>query len=328
VIRNQWYVVLESREVTKGHVCAVRRMGRELVLWRDHDGTVHCLADHCVHRGAALKYGRIRGDCIECPFHGLQYAGDGHVTVIPANGKASPVPENFQGEAFTVREAHGYIYLWWGESCLQYPELPFIPGLDDTRLIYGTWRDPWHAFYTRAIENQLDAVHLPFVHYNTIGAGHRTVVNGPVGRIEGDVLRVWVNNEQDHGQMPRRPDEMAVPDRPANLTFVFPNLWQNYLGERVRITAAFVCVDDEHSVLYLRFYRSFGRLPGIRQFFDWVTGLADIRIAHQDRRIVQTQRPFISELRGGEQLIRGDSPIVLYRRRRAELQHKAQMPVS
>ena len=225
-----------------------------------------------------------------------------------------------------MREAHGYIYLWWGEPREEYPELPFIPGLDDTRLIYGTWRDPWNAFYTRAIENQLDVVHLPFVHYNTIGAGNRTVVNGPVAEMDGNILRVWVDNEKDGGQTPRRPDEMTVPNRESQLTFVFPNLWQNNLGPNARITAAFVCVDEEHSILYLRFYRSFGRFPVVRQLVDLLTGLSDITIAHQDRRVVETQRPFVSGLNGGEKLIQGDLPIVLYRRRREQLQKEAEAP--
>lgn len=186
------------------------------------------------------------------------------------------------------------------------------------------WRAPWNAFYARAIENQLDVVHLPFVHYNTIGAGNKTIVNGPVAELDGNVLRVWVDNEKDHGQKPLRPNEISVPQRQAQLTFVFPNLWQNNLGPNTRITAAFVCVDEEHTILYLRFYRSFGRLPGVRQLVDFLTGLADITIAHQDRRVVQTQRPFVSSLNGGEKLIEGDLPIVLYRRRRAQLQQEAE----
>jgi len=62
----------------------------------------------------------------------------------------------------------------------------------------------------------------------------------------------------------------------------------------------------------------------VRQLAHLLTGLADITIAHQDRRVVQTQRPFVSSLNGGEKLIQGDLPIILYRRRRAQLQKEAQ----
>ena len=55
---------------------------------------------------------------------------------------------------------------------------------------------------------------------------------------------------------------------------------------------------------------------------------ANITIAHQDRRVVQTQRPFVSSLNGGENLIEGDLPIVLYRRRREQLQKESQLPTA
>ena len=54
MIRNQWYVVLESQEV-KHKPIGVTRMGEKLVFWRDAQGQVHCLRDRCAHRGAALS---------------------------------------------------------------------------------------------------------------------------------------------------------------------------------------------------------------------------------------------------------------------------------
>jgi hypothetical protein len=44
----------------------------------------------------------------------------------------------------------------------------------------------------------------------------------------------------------------------------------------------------------------------------------NLRIAHQDRRVVVTQRPKASGLTIGERLVQGDRPIVVYRRRRHE----------
>jgi hypothetical protein len=42
-------------------------------------------------------------------------------------------------------------------------------------------------------------------------------------------------------------------------------------------------------------------------------------VAHQDRRVVETQVPKPSALQMGEQLVQGDRPVVEYRRRRHEL---------
>jgi len=42
-------------------------------------------------------------------------------------------------------------------------------------------------------------------------------------------------------------------------------------------------------------------------------------IERQDKRVVVTQRPKRSDLRGGEKLIQGDGPIIEYRRKRQAL---------
>ena len=34
MIRNQWYAVLESKEVPKGKLIGVTRLGEKLVFWR------------------------------------------------------------------------------------------------------------------------------------------------------------------------------------------------------------------------------------------------------------------------------------------------------
>ena len=38
MIRNQWYVILRSKELKKGKTLGVLRMGERMVLWRDSRG--------------------------------------------------------------------------------------------------------------------------------------------------------------------------------------------------------------------------------------------------------------------------------------------------
>ena len=73
MIPNQWYVILESNEVKPGKPIGSTRFGEPIVAWRDAHGTVSVMRDLCPHRGVALSAGDIRGDCIECPFHGFQF---------------------------------------------------------------------------------------------------------------------------------------------------------------------------------------------------------------------------------------------------------------
>jgi phenylpropionate dioxygenase-like ring-hydroxylating dioxygenase large terminal subunit len=104
-----------------------------------------------------------------------------------------------------------------------------------------------------------------------------------------------------------------------HLEFIFPNLWQNHISDDTRVVAAFVPVDEMHTLLYLRFYQSFFRVPIVRHLLNRLAMPFNRFIAHQDRRVVETQLPRASRLAMGEKLIQGDRPIVEYRRRRREL---------
>ncbi|MBN1264641.1 MAG: aromatic ring-hydroxylating dioxygenase subunit alpha [Anaerolineales bacterium] len=319
MIRNQWYVVLEGKEVKRGAPVGVTRMGEKLVFWRAKDGNVVCQRDKCVHRGVALSEGKVINGEIECPFHGFRYDATGRCTRIPANSVNTEVPERFHVFTYPTREANGFIYIWWGEAREGLPPVPFFSDLGGN-FSYGRISDPWNAHYSRVIENQLDVVHLPFIHHNTIGRGCRTVVDGPVVKwVDENRLRVFVFNRIDEGIPPRKTTDLEVGDREFWLEFVFPNLWQNHISEEVRVVAAFSPIDEENSVLYLRFYQKFIRIPLVRDALNGLSMWFNLVVARQDRRVVITQEPKPSELRSGEQLIPGDSPIVAYRRRREEL---------
>ncbi len=329
MIPNQWYVILESNEVKGNKPIGVTRLGEKLVAWRDSRGQVTVMRDLCPHRGVALSVGDIRGDCIECPFHGFQFDTTGRGTLIPANGRGAPVPKAFQVVTYPTREAHGFIYVWYGEPrpADVYSALPWFDSIDDT-FTFKTLRDHWATHYSRAIENQLDVVHLPFIHRTTIGRGNRTIVNGPITRWENcpgesDLLNLWVYNVLDTGQPPLKADELPAPDRRPFLQFRYPNVWHNWIADDLRVVVAFVPIDDANTLMYLRYYQRVVKTPIIRDVFNWVGTAANLIIERQDKRVVITQEPKRASLRMGEKLIQGDSPIIEYRRRREELIERA-----
>ena len=132
------------------------------------------MLDRCAHRGVALSAGKLMPDChtVQCPFHGFEYDASGACTYIPANGRNAHVPDVIKVETYPTYEAHGWIWIWWGENHGELPEVPYFDSIPAT-YPYATFQDHWKTHYSRAIENQLDAIHLPFVHYNTIGRGDR-----------------------------------------------------------------------------------------------------------------------------------------------------------
>jgi hypothetical protein len=82
-------------------------------------------------------------------------------------------------------------------------------------------------------------------------------------------------------------------------------------------------VDGEHTLFYLRTYQRFLTVPILGTAVAQLSMIANLYVAHQDRRVVVTQQPKPSALVMGEKLIQGDHPIVAYRRRRQELLEQA-----
>jgi phenylpropionate dioxygenase-like ring-hydroxylating dioxygenase large terminal subunit len=324
MIRNQWYVLLESDEV-KDKPVGVTRLGEKMVFWRDRAGKVHCAVDKCPHRGIQLSLGAVVDDHLQCPFHGFEYDASGQCMLVPANGRGGVIPATLHLHSYPTHEVHGYIWVWWGENPPAGLEAPaFFDNIDDS-FYHASAHDPWDAHYSRVIENQLDVVHLPFIHRKTIGRGGRTLVDGPLIEWRGDkMLYTYVFNRADDGTPPRKPSELSAKTATSvHLEFIMPNLWQNYISPDVRILAAFVPVDESHTLLYLRFYQRFVTMPVLGKLVAKLAMPSNIYIAHEDRRVVVTHQPQPSGLKIGEALIQGDLPIIEYRRKRDELQRLA-----
>ena len=203
MIPNQWYAILESNEIKKGKIIGVTRMGEKMVAWRNGKNELSVMTDKCPHRGAALSLGKLNQDCLQCPFHGFEYDTKGVCTLVPANGKSAEPPKALHVTSYPVREEHGFVYIWWGKTQDQYPPVPWFESIPES-MVYATLKDHWANHYSRAIENQLDVVHLPFIHHNTIGRGNRTLVNGPIALQEkhwpGDnLINLWVLQRTGRG---------------------------------------------------------------------------------------------------------------------------------
>ncbi|WP_298010077.1 MULTISPECIES: aromatic ring-hydroxylating dioxygenase subunit alpha [Anaerolinea] len=324
MIPNQWYVVLESREVRKGQPVGVIRMGEKMVFWRRKDGKVVCMSDRCPHLGASLSGGKVADDHLACPFHAFEFDSTGACRYIPALGRNGVPPKAMRVKSYPTYEAHGFIWIYWGEPQGSLTPPKFFD-IDET-FSYAGYRQMWNVHYSRMVENQLDVMHLPHVHTDTIGRGKRVVVDGPLVKVEDGVLKVWVFNRKDDGNPPRRADDLVMPDRPPFLEFIFPNLWQNRISPDFRIVVAFVPVDEEHGMFYLRQYQRFVRVPVLREIVNWFGVLASHHIAEQDRRVVNTQLPKKSSLRGEDKPIQCDNAVLTYRRVREELIEKARNP--
>ncbi|HAF07096.1 MAG: Rieske (2Fe-2S) domain protein [candidate division TA06 bacterium 32_111] len=304
-----WFAILSSSQL-KNKPVGLKRLGKDIVLWRDAQKKVNCLEDICVHRKARLSKGKVVNGSLQCPFHGFEYNGDGKVTLIPAYGKNYKVEDRFKVKNYYVFEKFDFIWIWLGEEKPE-GEPKFFDDINDS-FSFSDYGELWTVPFTRSVENQLDVMHLPFVHHNTIGKGGKTVVNGPVVKwIDQDKFFFYVFNEKEKGVIAKKPEELKIEDSSIYLEFIFPNVWQNHISENVRVVAFFAPVDKESSIVYIRFYM---KLSGMKFFDSFVSkvGMVFNRIVlHQDKRVVETEKHNIFD----DLLVQGDLPIMEFRKR-------------
>ena len=317
LISNCWYPVLDSNEVSKRRPLGVQRLGESLVVWRDTDGRAVVMKDQCPHRSSQLSLGNIVNGHIQCPFHGFEFDGGGVCRLIPANGRNAKIPRVFQCQVYPSREAHGFVWVWQGQSLEEYPPLPWFTNLEGME--YSATRKAWDADITRAIEGLLDVSHLPFIHARTIGRGNQTLVNGPYTTLENDVLRVWISNQPDEGLPAAKPSSLPPPEGPPSIEFRFPNLWQLILGERSRIVNVLVPVSDGKCVIYIRTYLKLGLPTSLTRMLAWASNLFNRYVLSEDYAVIRSQRPKVSGLEIGERFVPADRPIALYLQHRRKL---------
>jgi phenylpropionate dioxygenase-like ring-hydroxylating dioxygenase large terminal subunit len=164
---NAWYVAAWDHEVTPKEPLARTVAGRPLALWRTIDGRVSALADACWHRLAPLSKGKILGDELQCPYHGLRYNRAGRCTSMPAQKTVNPsatVP------SFPVVERHRFLWVWMGDPDLADPDL--VP--DMHQMDSPEWAGDGETIragcnYQLVLDNLMDLTHEEFVHSSSIG---------------------------------------------------------------------------------------------------------------------------------------------------------------
>jgi phenylpropionate dioxygenase-like ring-hydroxylating dioxygenase large terminal subunit len=168
---NGWFCVALSDDLPLGGVMPLHYFGKDLVLFRTEDGKPHLLDAHCPHLGAHLGYGgKVRGDAIQCPFHGWLFNGNGHCMNIPY---ASHVPPKTQIPSWPIQEVNGLIMVYHhaqgSPPTWEIPELPEYLSEEWTPL-RQVCRWKIYSHVQEILENGLDIAHLPFLHSSAIRA--------------------------------------------------------------------------------------------------------------------------------------------------------------
>jgi vanillate O-demethylase monooxygenase subunit len=210
-VRNAWYVAAWDHELSRS---MLRRIILEepVVLFRTTEGKPVALEDRCCHRQAPLSMGKLAGDIVTCPYHGLQYDTTGRCIKVPSQDM---VPKGARVKSYPVVEKNHWIWIWTGDPAKADPALiEDFHWMDDPAWRFGGSYLRVEGNYLLVVENLLDTTHLPFLHPNTLGTDSFARSEFEVKR-EGDRITVSRYLMDDlpapfHKQMGGFPDGMKV----------------------------------------------------------------------------------------------------------------------
>ncbi|KAK3273303.1 hypothetical protein CYMTET_18450 [Cymbomonas tetramitiformis] len=107
---NGWYSLIESHTVKRGCVVEVRAVGKVFAIFRGESGKLNVIDAYCPHLGANLAIGgKVKGECLSCPFHDWCIDGTGHVSHVPYSDNP---PKLSNIKQYTYKEYYGMVVLW------------------------------------------------------------------------------------------------------------------------------------------------------------------------------------------------------------------------
>lgn len=165
---NQWYAAGFPSDFGTQPVLRTL-LEQEIVFFRTESERLVALNDRCPHRFAPLHLGRVIGECLRCPYHGLEFGINGVCQRNPSCD--GPIPPALKSYSYPLVEKDGVIWIWFGEQpadesrVLRWSE--FSDGSHD--MVRGYMRI--QAPHQLLVDNLMDLSHAEFLHPNLGGEG-------------------------------------------------------------------------------------------------------------------------------------------------------------
>src|SRR5437016_1189039 len=116
IMRRHWLPVCMAEEAAHkdGTPVRARLLGEDLVVFRDSQGRLGVLGEHCLHRGASLAFGRNEECGLRCLYHGWKFDVEGRVLDMPSEAPGAAARLGKKHKSYPVREGGGFLWIWMG----------------------------------------------------------------------------------------------------------------------------------------------------------------------------------------------------------------------
>jgi phenylpropionate dioxygenase-like ring-hydroxylating dioxygenase large terminal subunit len=180
---NCWWVAALSSEVGRD-LLGRWLLDTPVLLYRTEDGRAVAVENRCPHRAAPLSLGCLKGDNVQCGYHGFTFASDGTCVDAPSMGAALPAA---MIRSFPLIEQNGFVWVYVGDLTKidNVPPPHNLEWVDDEAFAFVQGRMEIKANYMLLKENVLDLTHFGYVHAKSFGISDW--IDPPRSTTQGDV---------------------------------------------------------------------------------------------------------------------------------------------
>ncbi len=260
-----WYPIAASSAVARKKPLGLRRLGRDLVLFRDASGAIVVAGARCPHRGASLALGRVRNGQLECGYHGFRFGSDGTCEAAPCEGPAFAAPKRLSLQVYRSQVSHGIV--WLGHGAIG-DTLPIPAGLPAGERGSVTAELHWNTPFPRAIEGQLDLHHFPFAHRRVFGPTIGARLDPFEAVAKDDIVTI-------RGTLRKEGKSKGIE---AELNLAFPGTLSGTFGG-MHLSGFLAPIDAEHTAMIFRYTSG---VPIFGKILAWLAVQTELRLVQPD----------------------------------------------
>jgi phthalate 4,5-dioxygenase oxygenase subunit len=254
LMREYWVPAMLASEAPTPDSDPVRilLLGEKLIAFRDSNGQIGLIQNHCPHRGASLFFGRNEEAGLRCVYHGWKFDTAGNCIDMPNEPAESDFKSKVKAVAYPTLERNGIVWTYMGAR----PTPPPLPALEGNMLPPGEWNVTAvqrECNWFQALEGDIDTSHFSFLHAGSMDASTQQPGTFSYYMLTERAPRYSVI-DTDFGAMYgayRDTDDNRRYWRVANFLFPFWTMPpQGLLGQKVT-ARGWVPMDDTHTMFLM-----------------------------------------------------------------------------
>ena len=266
---NHWYVVASAQELQEKPL-GITLWQQDIVLYRDHKGTIQALENRCPHRQVKLSHGQVKETNLECAYHGWQFDSEGNCAEVPYLGTQQKLP-NCKIRSYPVKELDGFIWLFPGENDPKTVTPLGLPEWEHLNYIATVSEIDCQAHFSYLIENLMDMYHGHL--HNDLQAWATAAlqsIEASENRIDAHyqaqsyyrIDKIWSISQLFF------PPLRSLHPEPLDVSYIYPH-WQSSLGKDFKIYCLFCPITPTHTKAYLVHFTSLNSFWRLHKLPIW-----------------------------------------------------------